>query len=248
MGQFDGKVVVITGATSGIGEATAKLFAAEGARVVLIGRNVDKGLNLVSDIEGQGGDVAFYKCDVSNENSVKEIAENISLKFEKVDVLFNNAGIMLPSSEIENTEVTDWKKTFEVNLDGVFYITRNMKKMIFECKGNIINNASIAGMHSYVEGRSYAYSASKSAVIKFTRQMAKNYAPDGIRVNCICPGIIETPILGNRDRKKYSERIPLGYIGKPEDVANAVVFLASEKASYLTGVVLPIDGGGTLHI
>lgn len=98
-------------------------------------------------------------------------------------------------------------------------------------------------MHSYVTGRSYAYSASKSAVIQFTRQMAKNYAPDGIRVNSVCPGIIDTPILGDRDRKVYAERIPLGYVGNPEDVANVVVFLASKKASYLTGVVLPVDGG-----
>lgn len=244
MGQFDNKVVVITGATSGIGEATAKQFAEEGGSVVLLGRNLNKGQEIVSDIVSKGGKAVFMKCDVSDENSVREITEKIAIEFKKVDVLFNNAGIMLPSSEIENTEITDWKKTFEVNLDGVFYVTRNLKKLIYTCKGCIINNASIAGMHSYVTGRSYAYSASKSAVIQFTRQMAKNYAPDGIRVNCVCPGIIDTPILGDRDRKVYAERIPLGYVGSPEDVANVVVFLASKKASYLTGVVLPVDGGG----
>lgn len=244
MGQFDNKVVVITGATSGIGEATAKQFAEEGGSVVLLGRNLNKGQEIVSDIVSKSGKAVFMKCDVSDENSVREITEKIAIEFKKVDVLFNNAGIMLPSSEIENTEITDWKKTFEVNLDGVFYVTRNLKKLIYTCKGCIINNASIAGMHSYVTGRSYAYSASKSAVIQFTRQMAKNYAPDGIRVNCVCPGIIDTPILGDRDRKVYAERIPLGYVGSPEDVANVVVFLASKKASYLTGVVLPVDGGG----
>lgn len=244
MGQFDNKVVVITGATSGIGEATAKQFAEEGGSVVLLGRNLNKGQEIVFDIVSKGGKAVFMKCDVSDENSVREITEKIAIEFKKVDVLFNNAGIMLPSSEIENTEITDWKKTFEVNLDGVFYVTRNLKKLIYTCKGCIINNASIAGMHSYVTGRSYAYSASKSAVIQFTRQMAKNYAPDGIRVNCVCPGIIDTPILGDRDRKVYAERIPLGYVGSPEDVANVVVFLASKKASYLTGVVLPVDGGG----
>lgn len=246
MGQFDNKVVVITGATSGIGEATAKQFAKEGGSVVLLGRNLDKGQKIVSDIVSQGGKAVFMKCDVSDECSVKETTEKITTEFKKVDVLFNNAGIMLPSSEIENTEIEDWKKTFEVNLDGVFYVTRNLKKLIYKCKGCIVNNASIAGMHSYVTGRSYAYSASKSAVIQFTRQMAKSYAPDGIRVNCVSPGIIDTPILGDRDRKVYAERIPLGYVGKPEDVANVVVFLASRKASYLTGVVLPIDGGGVL--
>lgn len=247
MGQFDNKVVVITGATSGIGEATAKQFAEKGGNVVLLGRNLNKGQKIVSDIVSNGGKAVFMKCDVSDENSVREITEIIAIEFKKVDVLFNNAGIMLPSSEIENTEITDWKKTFEVNLDGVFYVTRNLKKLIYTCKGCIINNASIAGMHSYVTGRSYAYSASKSAVIQFTRQMAKNYAPDGIRVNCVCPGIIDTPILGDRDRKVYAERIPLGYVGSPEDVANVVVFLASKKASYLTGVVLPVDGGYSLN-
>lgn len=246
MGQFDSKIVVITGATSGIGEATAKAFAKEGAVVVLLGRNLEKGSKIVTDIEALNGKAIFIRCNVSDENSVKEAAKKITSEFNRIDVLFNNAGIMLPSSEIENTEIDDWKKTFEVNLDGVFYVTRNLKKLIFKSKGNIINNASIAGLQSYVVGRSYAYSASKSAVIQFTRQMAKNYAPDGIRVNCICPGIIDTSILGDRDRKVYAERIPLGYVGKPDDVANVVMFLASEKASYLTGVVLPVDGGGTL--
>lgn len=246
MGQFDNKVVIITGATSGIGEATARQFAEEGGIVVILGRNLNKGEKIVADIIAEGGKASFIKCDVADECSVKEAADKIEIEFKKIDVLFNNAGIMLPSKEIENTEIEDWKKTFEVNLDGIFYVTRNLKKLIYKCQGCIINNASIAGMHSYVTGKSYAYSASKSAVIQFTRQMAKNYAPDGIRVNCICPGIIDTSILGDRDRKVYAERIPLGYVGKPEDVANVVVFLASPKASYLTGVVLPIDGGGTL--
>lgn len=125
----------------------------------------------------------------------------------------------------------------------MFYVIKHFKPLLFCCKGCIINNASIAGMHSYIAGRSYAYSASKAAVIQFTRQMALNYAEEGVRVNCICPGIIDTPILGTRNREEYAQRIPLGYIGKPEDVANVVSFLASEQASYLTGVVLPVDGG-----
>lgn len=246
MGQFNDKVVVITGATSGIGEATAKEFAKESGNVVLLGRNLDKGMKIVSGIVSKGGKASFIRCDVSDECSVKEAVEKIASKFKRVDVLFNNAGIMLPSREIESTEIEDWERTFEVNLDGAFYVTRNLKKLIFKCKGCIINNASIAGMHSYVTGRSYAYSASKAAVIQFSRQMAKNYAENGVRVNCICPGIIDTPILGDRDRKVYAERIPLGYVGKPEDIANVVAFLASDKASYLTGIVLPIDGGSTL--
>jgi meso-butanediol dehydrogenase/(S,S)-butanediol dehydrogenase/diacetyl reductase len=246
MKLFDNKVVVITGATSGIGAATAKLFAQEGAEVILVGRNAEKGNKLVYDIHTDGGKAAFIRCDVSKEDDVRHLALELNEKYQRVDVLFNNAGIMPPSTEIEKMPVDDWKKTFEINIDGMFYVTRYLKKLIFSCKGTIINNASIAGMHSYVTGRSYAYSASKAAVIQFSRQMAKNYAEEGIRVNCICPGIIDTPILGDRDRKKYAKRIPLGYVGQPEDVANVIAFLASDKASYLTGVVLPVDGGGGL--
>ena len=243
---FEGKTIVITGATSGIGNATAKAFAKDGAAVLLIGRNKEKGEALVEEIIDFGGDAHFFQCDVSDEQDVKKLVSDISQQYDHIDVLFNNAGIMPPSAEIEKISAEDWKNTFETNMDGIFYVTRNLKKFIFACRGCIINNASIAGMHSYVTGRSYAYSASKSAVIQFSRQMAKNYAESGVRVNCICPGIIDTPILGGRDRKVYSERIPLGYVGRPEEVANVVVFLASEQASYITGAVIPIDGG--VHI
>lgn len=239
MYDFTDKVVVVSGATSGIGKAVATMFSEERARVVLLGRNIEAGEQLASLVPN----AEFVRCDVSDEKSVEELAEYINNKYGKVDVLFNNAGVMLPSTEIEKMPAEDWKKTFEINVDGMFYLTRHLKKMILAAKGNIINNASIAGMHSYVTGRSYAYSTSKAAVIQFSRQMAKNYAEEGIRVNCICPGIIDTPILGDRDRKIYAERIPLGYVGDPEQVANVVLFLASEKASYITGAVLPVDGG-----
>lgn len=246
MGLFDGKVAVITGATSGIGTATAKLLAQEGASVILVGRSVQKGTQLEQDILAKGHHAGFIACDVAQEESVQKLAELIEEKYHRVDILFNNAGVMLTPGEIERVSVEEWNDTFQINVNGVFYVTRYLKPYIYACKGCIINNASIAGMHSYVTGRSYAYSASKAAIIQFTRQMAKNYAPDGVRVNCICPGIIDTPILGDRDRKVYAERIPMGYVGAPEDVAKTVAFLASEGASYITGVVLPIDGGVSL--
>ena len=161
-------------------------------------------------------------------------------------MLFNNAGIMLDSKEIERLPGDEWHKTFSTNIDSIFYVTKYLKMLLVQSKGCIINNASIAGMHSYVAGRSYAYSASKAAVIQFTRQMAMNYAEEGVRVNCICPGIIDTPILGDRDRKVYAERIPLGYVGQPECVADVVYFLASNEARYITGAVIPVDGGASL--
>lgn len=244
--MFSDKIVVITGATSGIGKATAYLFARNGARLILIGRNDKKGQKISAEINTYGGKCEYIKCDVSDIESVNQAADIIKSKYNKIDVLFNNAGIMFSSKEIEKIPEDEWKMSFAVNIDGIFYITKTLKNLIINAKGCIINNASIAGMQSYVIGRSYAYSASKAAVIQFSRQMAKNYATDGVRVNCICPGIIDTPILGDRDRQLYVERIPLGYVGTPEDVANVVAFLASEQARYITGVVLPIDGGAQL--
>lgn len=247
MRTFDGKVAVVTGATSGIGEATAKMLSKEGATIILVGRNQAKGDNLKDEITSLGGNAEFIACDVSCEVSVKQLAETIEIKYHQVNILFNNAGVMFPSTEIEKMPEEDWKNTFSINVDGLFYVTRQLKKLIFACKGCIINNSSIAGMQTYVTGRSYAYSASKAAVIQFSRQMAKNYAEDGVRVNCICPGIIDTPILGDRDRKVYVERIPLGYVAQPEDVAKVVCFLASEQAAYITGAVIPVDGGASLN-
>lgn len=244
--QFVNKVALVTGATSGIGTATAIRFAEEGAMVVLVGRNQEKGAALKQQIEANGGAAYFAVCDVSIEADVVKLSNLVKTKIGRLDIIFNNAGVMLPSKEIERMPVEDWRATFDINITGMFLVTRYLKPFLLESRGCIINNASIAGLQHYSAGRSYAYSASKAAVIQFSHQMAKNYGEEGIRVNCICPGIIDTPILGDRDRKVYAERIPLGYVAKPDAVAKVVTFLASEDAAYLTGVVLPIDGGASL--
>lgn len=246
MQRFEGKTAVVTGATSGIGAATAGLLAAQGAEVLLVGRNAKRGEDLASAIREQGGSAHFAACDVSDEANVVALAQIVGETLGRVDILFNNAGVMLPSMEIERMPVEEWRTTFDINITGMFYVTRYLKPFLLQSRGCIINNASIAGLQHYAAGRSYAYSASKAAVIQFSHQMAKNYGEEGIRVNCICPGIIDTPILGDRDRKVYAQRIPLGYVGRPEDVAKVVAFLASDDAAYLTGVILPIDGGASL--
>lgn len=246
MKKFNEKVVLVTGATSGIGEATAKMFAQCGASVVLVGRNKDKGSQIEHEIREKGQKAYFITCDVSKEENVIEMVNKAIKKYKKIDILFNNAGIMLPSCEIERMPVDDWKKSIDVNLTGCFLVSRYVKPYLLKEKGTIINNASIAGLQYYAAGRSYAYSATKAAVIQFSHQMAKNYGEEGIRVNCICPGIIDTPILGDRDRSVYAQRVPLKRLGTPDDVAKAVLFLASEDAQYLTGIVLPIDGGVSL--
>ena len=246
MKRFENKVALITGATSGIGEATARLFANLGANVVLCGRNTQKGRVIESDILKNGNEACFIQCDISKEEQAKNLIVKTVEKYGKIDILFNNAGVMLPSMEIERMSSEDWLKTFDININGMFFVTKYAKPYLLKEKGTIINNASIAGLQYYAAGRSYAYSASKAAVVQFSHQMAKNYAQEGIRVNCIAPGIVDTLILGDRDRSEYAKRVPLGRLAEPEDVAKVVAFLASDDASYLTGVVLPIDGGVSL--
>ena len=246
MKKFNEKVALITGATSGIGEAAAKMFAAHGASVVLVGRNKEKGSKLEQEIIQKGQNAYFIACDVSKEEDVTEMVNKAVKKYKKIDILFNNAGVMLPSCEIERMPVDDWKKSIDINLTGCFLVSRYVKPYLIKEKGTIINNASIAGLQHYAVGRSYAYSASKAAIIQFSHQMAKNYGEEGVRVNCICPGIIDHSILGDRDRSVYAQRVPLKRLGTPEDVAKIVLFLASDDAEYLIGVVLPVDGGVSL--
>ena len=246
MERLNNKVAVITGGTSGIGAACAKAFSEEGAAVVICGRNENRGNQIEQEIISAGHDAFFIPCDVSQEIQVVEMVKKAVDHFEKIDILMNNAGVMLQSMEIERMTVEDWKKTFDININAMFYVTRYVKPYLLQSKGVILNNASIAGLQHYATGRSYAYSASKAAVIQFSHQMAKNYGEEGIRVNCICPGIIDTPILGDRDRKIYAQRIPLGYVAEPKEVAKAAVFLVSDEASYITGAVLTVDGGASL--
>lgn len=241
-----GKVALVTGATSGIGAATARRLAEEGCKIALAGRSEDKGCALEEEIKAKGGTAAYIPCDVSQEKEVAALIEKTVKIFGGIDILFNNAGVMLPSMEIERMPVEDWEETFSINVNGFFLVARYAKPYLLKSRGVIVNNASIAGMHSYAMGRSYAYSASKAAVIQFSRQMAKNYGEEGVRVNCICPGIVETPILHGRDPKLYEDRIPLGRVARPEDVAKVVAFLVSDEAAYLTGVVLPVDGGASI--
>ena len=246
MGKLDGKVALVTGATSGIGAGCVEMFAAQGARVAFCGRNQERGGALEQKIVQLGGKAKFILCDTSDEEAVKQMVQTTVKEFGGIDILMNNAGVMLPSMEIERMPVKDWKQTFDINITGYFLVTRYAKPYLCQSRGVILNNASIAGLQYYAAGRSYAYSASKAAVIQFSHQMAKNYGEEGIRVNCICPGIIDTPILGDRDRSVYAQRIPLGYVGTPEDVAKVALFLVSEESSYLTGVILPVDGGASL--
>lgn len=245
MNRMRGKTVIITGATSGMGKATAVMFAREGAEVLLVGRNEKRGAEVVREISEFGGKARLYVCDISFEENVLNLVHRISESYDKIDVLFNNAGIW-DTSALEEIDEERIRKSFAINYDAIVLMSKYFMPMLVRAKGSIINNASMGGLDSFVNGtKQYVYASTKAAVIKFSKLLAKNYA-DSIRVNCICPGIIETEIFINRDFSRFDGTIPMGRIGQPDDVAKVVLFLASDDASYLTGVILPIDGGASL--
>ena len=245
MNRMTGKIVVVTGATSGIGRASAIMFAQEGAEVLLVGRNEKRGNDVIKRITEFGGKARLYLCDISLEDNVAELSREVGKIYKKIDVLLNNAGIF-DTLLLEDVNEERMHKSFAANYDSVVYMSKYFMPMLIKGNGCIINNASISGLDSYVSGvKQYVYATTKAAVIKFSKLLAKNYAGD-IRVNCICPGIIETEIFTNRDFSRFNGVIPMGRIGQADDVAKVVLFLASDDAAYLTGIVLPIDGGASL--
>lgn len=245
MGKFDGKTALVTGATSGIGRAAAKRFADEGAYVIIVGRSVERGEKVQNEIITGGGKALFIKCDISDENQIIELKDRFEKEVGRLDVLFNNAGIWVLGT-LDEIDSSLLHNVFATNLDSIIFMCKYFMPLLIKSKGNIINNASMGGLDSFVSGgKQYVYASSKAGVIKFSKLMAKNYAKE-VRVNCICPGIIETEIYTNRDFSRFNDSIPMERIGAPEEVADAVLFLASDEASYLTGVVLPIDGGASL--
>ena len=246
MKRLEGKIALITGATSGMGETFAKLFASEGAYVIVVGRNEINGNRIVTEIQQKNGTAVFLYCDVTDRNSVEELYEEFVKKFDHLDILVNNAGVLI-TDPLENIKENDWLRVFDTNVHSIMRVTQKFIKLIEKCKGTILNNTSIAGLQSLVRGRAnYAYCASKSAAIKFTQQLALNYTPKGVRVNCLCPGVTETPFFTNRDFSRFTDMIPMGRVGKPEEIANAALFLVSDEASYVSGAVLTVDGAASL--
>ena len=242
MKRFINKVVLITGGTSGIGSAVAERMAKEGAQLIIIGRYVEAGEKLSNNIGGYVID--FIRCDVCNIEDLELVYRYVCEKYGKLDFLFNNAGILVTCA-LEEIDNFIWEKVYKTNVEAVMNITRMFMPLLKKANGNIVNNASVAGMHSHTEGRkAYLYASSKAAMIQFSKLCALNYAPR-VRVNCICPGIIDTPIYTNRDYSRFSD-IPMERVGTVDEVANVVLFLASSEASYLTGLVMPIDGGSAL--
>ena len=250
MKRLKEKVVLITGIGSGIGRATAMIFAQEGAKVVGADVNQEKGLEVIEAIKRAGGEAIFVKADVSETSDVKRLVKK-ALLYDGIDVLFNNAGVELVKKLKDETE-EEWDRIIKINLRSVFLCCKYViPEMIKRGGGAIINNSSVAGL---VGSFSPAYSASKGAIIALTKTLAVELAPDNIKVNCICPGAIETPMLKRVLEKQGDPRLirreriksyPMGRFGKPEEVAQTALFLASDESSFMTGAVVAVDGGFT---
>jgi NAD(P)-dependent dehydrogenase (short-subunit alcohol dehydrogenase family) len=250
--RLQDKVALVTGGTSGIGEATALLFAAEGARVAITGRNDSRGTAVVERIENAGGNAIFIRADVSVAADCQRAVDETLRAFGRIDILFNNAGVFYPQTALECSE-REWDEQIDVNLKGTFLMSKcALPAMIAQKRGVIVNNSSgwgiVGGDHAV------AYCASKGGVVLMTKAMAIDHGAQGIRVNCICPGDVETPMLP-LDAKmrglKWEDYIagcasrPLGRVGTVEEIAKAVLFLASDDSSFMTGAALVVDGGGT---
>ena len=243
---LEGKVAVVTGAGSGIGAAIARLFAVEGAKVML-GDLAENGAALAAELAADGSQAAFRHVDVTNESSVAALMQAAVAKFGRRDILVANAGIPERNAPIHELDLADWRRVIDVDLTGVAIFNKFAAgAMLATGGGAIINMASILG-HVGQEN-SNAYSAAKAAVVNLTRSVALTYARQGIRTNCVSPGYVDTPLLAKlpeATRQTMLARQPIGRLARPEEIAEVVAFLASDKASIITGACVNADGGYT---
>lgn len=254
MTRLSGKVALITGGGTGIGRAIALAFAREGASVALAGRRLEKLKEVAAQIADQGGAATALECDVTRAKDAERAVRATAKQFGKLNVLVNNAG-MLSVSTIETVSEEDWDRVMTVNVKGPFLMSRAaLSEFRNAGGGSIVNIGSVLGLVAMANRA--AYSASKGAVTLLTKAMALDHARDNIRVNCICPSIVETELVrglfddseqGKALRKTRIGTIPLGRFGKPVDAAELVVFLASEESSWITGAAIPLDGGLTAY-
>jgi meso-butanediol dehydrogenase/(S,S)-butanediol dehydrogenase/diacetyl reductase len=243
-GRLANKVAVITGAASGIGAATARRFAEDGARLVLSDLNADAGASLAKELHA----AAFVSLDVADPQQVESLMQTAADRCGALHIVFNNAGIGC-YGKAPDLEIETWKRVVEVDLHAVFYGCKFAIPHLRRAGGGaIVNTASISGL--FGDYGLLAYNAAKGGVVNLTRTVAIDHARENIRVNCVCPGAIETPLIAPAlamptARDQYNELIPMARVGRPEEIAAAVTFLASDDASYITGAAIVVDGGLT---
>lgn len=249
--KLKNKVAIITGASSGIGRAIAELFALEGAMIVVADLDEMGGIETADIIREKGGYALYVKTDVSRAREVANMVGQVMEKHGRIDILVNNAGIEGKSALTADYPEDDWDRVLTINLKSVYLCSKYVIPEMFKNgQGVIVNLSSIAGLVAFA--KSPAYAASKAGVIALTRAIAIEYAPNNIRANCICPGMIRTPMLerstkGSLDaERKLIREEPMGRIGKPEEIAKAALYLASDDSSYVTGSALVVDGGWTV--
>ena len=252
MGRLENKVSLITGAGSGIGQAIAVLFAREGSTVAVADLSSDAGRETVQQIRSAGGAAEFVQVDVSSAEQVRRAVDAVIERFGRIDILCNNAGIGVAATVVETSE-DDWDRVMAVDLKGVFLGCKYViPHMLRQGGGVIVNTSSVAGMVGVLNRA--AYCAAKAGIIGLTKSIAMDFVAQGIRANCVCPGTVDSPwiqkILSQQpdpvaERQRMVERQPMGRMGKPEEIAAAALYLASDEAAFVTGTELVIDGGLT---
>ena len=244
--KLEGKVAIVTGSTSGMGLVEAEAFAKEGAKVVVVGRN-EKALKEVTEkIIQDGGEAVGIRADIATAAGAQELYDQVMSKYGRVDILVNNAGVFDKYATLLDTPEELWDSIFTINLKSIYRMSRLvLPQMIERQSGAIINIASVAGLVAGKGGASYT--ASKHAVVGLTKHMSSEYARFGIKINAVCPGTIVTPLIAEVVNNIPKDNVPMRRFGRPEEVADLCVFLASDEANFMNGAVIPIDGGFTIQ-
>lgn len=253
MGKLDGKVAIVIGSTSGIGKATAKLYAKEGATVIITGRRIEKGEAVVDEITAEGGQADFYKLDCSILQECYDLVEDVVVKHGRLDILFYNAGVSTKEDPAESLfdNMTEelWDYVMSTNLTNAFFMSKKAMSELKKTKGNVLFTASVAGLDAVIGKDIIAYGVSKAALLYMTKALALNVAGEGVRINAIAPGFTDTDILA-QSSKEYLDAmcatIPIKRLCTAEEMASAALYLSSDDAASVTGHIMVIDGGVSL--
>ena len=252
--DFANRCVIVTGATSGIGAATAVAFAGAGARVMVTGRNQARGAETVARCEAAGAaDAVFLRADLHAPAACRQVIDEAAARFGRIDVLVNNAGMLHRVGTLETSD-DQWLETMAVNVNAVFFLSRAAARIMADQGGGAIVNVS-SELGKFADSGTVSYTTSKAAVIQITKAMALDLAKQNIRVNAICPGEVHTAMLASAAHQRgmtvdqalarFGARVPIGRVGRPEEIARCILFLASDDASFVTGAALSADGGTT---